>query len=126
MTMSSVISLPFKLWIIINLLCFVSSDISSQHFVGHKALSLSTNAPDVTDIASRSVLDCARECNSNNLCHRANYDRLTKPCRILNEQTGRNCDVGMDVIHTSVFLKIADGKLCSLDRFPLVVIIYVY
>ena len=127
MTMSSVvISLPFKLWIIINLLCFVSSDISLQHFVGHKALSLSANAPDVTDIASRSVLHCAPECNSNNLCHRASYDKMTKRCRIFNDHTGRNCDVGLDVIQTSVFLKKYDGKLYNLDRFPLVVIIYVY
>ena len=126
MTMSRVISLPFKLWIIINLVCFVSSDISLQHFVVHKALSLSTNASDVTEIASRSVLDCARKCKSNNLCHRASYDTMTKRCRIFNDHTGRNCDVGLDVTQTSVFLKTVDGKLCNFDRFPLVVSLYVY
>jgi hypothetical protein len=46
--MSSVISLPFKLWIIINLACFISSDISAQHFVLHKALGISTKASEQT------------------------------------------------------------------------------
>ena len=125
MTMASVISLPFKLWIIINLACFVSSAISSQHFVLHKALGISTNASDVTEIASRSDIECASVCTRNNLCHRASYDRMTKRCRIFNDQTNRNCDVGLDVVQTSVFLKTADGKLYNFDRFPLVVNIYV-
>jgi transcriptional regulator of met regulon len=60
-----------------------------------------------------------------NLCHRASYDRMTKRCRIFNDQTNRNCDVGLDVVHTSVFLKTVDGKLCNFNRFPLVVNIYV-
>jgi len=96
MTMSSVTYVPFKLWIILNLLSFVSSNISSQHFILHNTLSISTKTSDVT-----------------------------KRCRIFNEQTSRNCDVGLDVIHTSVFLKKVDGKLCNFERFPLVVSIYV-
>ena len=120
MTMSSVTYVPFKLWIILNLLSFVSSNMSSQRFVLHNGLSISTTASDVTEITSRSVIDCACECTSNKLCHRASYDRQTKRCRIFNEQTGRNCDVGLDVIHTSVFLKKADGKLSNFDRFPIV------
>ena len=125
MTMSSVTYVPFKLWIIINLLSFVSSNISSQRFVLHNALSISTKASDVTEITSSSNIDCACECKRNKLCHRASYDRLTKRCRIFNEHTSRNCDVGLDVIQTSVFLKKADGKLCHFDRFPIVINIYV-
>ena len=125
MTMSSVTYVPFKLWIIFNLLSFVSSNMSSQRFVLHSALSISTTASDVTEITSRSKIDCASKCTSNKLCHRASYDRLTKRCRIFNEQTSRNCDVGLDVIQTSAFLKKVDGKLSNFDRFPLVVIIYV-
>ena len=125
MTMSSVTYVPFKLWIILNLLSFVSSNMSSQRFVLHNGLSISTTASDVTEITSRSVIDCACECTSNKLCHRASYDRLTKRCRIFNEQTSRNCDVGLDVTQTSVFIKKVDGKLCNYDRFPLVVRIYV-
>jgi hypothetical protein len=105
--------------------CFVSSNMSSQRFVLHNGLSISTKPSDVTEITSSSVIDCARECKSNKLCHKASYDILTKWCRIFNEQTIRNCDVGMDVIQTSVFLKKVDGKLCNFDRFPLVVSIYV-
>jgi len=125
MTMSSVISLPFKHWIIMNLACFVSSDISLQHFVLHKALGISTRASDVTEIASRSATECASVCKRNNLCHKASYDRMTKRCRIFNDQANRNCDVGMDVVQTSVSLKKVDGKLHNFDRFPLVVNIYV-
>ena len=125
MTTSSVTYVPFKLWIILNLLSFVSSNISSQRFVLHSALSISTKSSDVTEITSSSVIDCACECKSNNLCHRASYDRMTKQCRILNEQTSRNCDEGLDVIQTSVFIKKVDGKLCNFDRFSLVVSIYV-
>ena len=125
MTMSSVTHVPFKIWIIVNLLSFVSSNISSQRFVLHNALSISTKASDVTEITSSSDMDCARECKRNKLCHRASYDRLTKRCRILNEQTSKNCDVGLDLIQTSLFLKKVDGKLCNFDRFPLVVSIYV-
>ena len=117
---------PFKIWIILNLLSFVSSNISSQLFVLHNALSISTNASDVTEITSSSDLDCARECKRSKLCHRASYDRLTKQCRIFNDQTSRNCDVGLDVMQTSVFLKTVDGKLCNFDIYPLVVSIYVY
>ena len=119
--MSSVTYVSFKLWIILNLLSFVSSNISSQRFVLHSALSISTKA----EITSRSNIECACECKRNTLCHRASYDRLTKRCRIFNEQTSRNCDVGLDVIQTSAFLKKVDGKLCIFDRFPLVVSIYV-
>ena len=125
MTMSSATYVPFKLWIILNLPSFASSNISSQRFVLHSALSISTTASDVTEITSSSVIDCACECTSNKLWHRASYDRLTKQCRIFNEQTSRNCDVGLDVIQTSVFLKKVDGKLCNFDRFPLVASIYV-
>jgi hypothetical protein len=125
MTMSSVTYVPFKLWIIFNLLSFASSNISSQRFILQNALSISTTASDVTEITSRSVIDCAHECTSNKFCHRASYDRLTKRCRIFNEQNSRTCDVGLDVIQTSVFLKKVDGKLCNFDRFPLVVSIYV-
>ena len=125
MTMSSVTYVPFKLWIISNLLSFVSSNMSSQRFFLHNGLSISTTASDVTNITSMSVIDCARECTSNKLCHRASYDRLTKRCRIFNEQNSRNCDVGLDVIQTSVFIKKVDGKLRNFDRFPLVVSIYV-
>ena len=125
MTMSSVTYTPFKLWIILNLLSFVSSNISIQRFVLRNALSISTKASDVTEITSSSVIDCARECTSNKLCHRASYDRLTKQCRIFNKHTNRNCDVGLDVIQTSVFLKKVDGKLCIFERFPLVGNIYV-
>ena len=125
MTMSSVTYIPFKLWIILNLLSFVSSNISMQRFVLHNALSISTKASDVTEITSQVNIDCANECKRNKLCHRASYDRLAKRCRIFNEQTSRNCDVGLDVIQTSVFLKKVDGKLCIFDRFPLVVSIYV-
>jgi hypothetical protein len=77
---------------------------------------------DVTEITSRSDIECACECKRNTLCHRASYDRLTKRCRIFNEHIGRNCDVGLDVIQTSVFLKKVDGKLCNFDRFPLVIL----
>ena len=125
MTMSSVTYVPFKLWIILNLLSFVSSNMSSQRFVLHNGLSISTTTSDVTEITSRSAIDCACECTSNKLCHRASYDRLTKRCRIFNEQTSRNCDVGLDVTQTSVFITKVDGKLCNFDRFPLVVSIYV-
>jgi hypothetical protein len=121
MTMSSVTYVPFKLWIIFNLLSFVSSNMSSQRFVLHSALSISTTASDVTEIASRSKIDCACKCTSNKLCRRASYDRLTKRCRIFNDQTSRKCDVGLHVIQTSVFLKKVDGKLSNFDRFPLVV-----
>ena len=95
MTMSSVISLPFKLWIIINLASFISSEISSQQFVLHKELSISNK-----------IIWCIR--NWIPLC-----------------QTNRNCDVGLDVVQTSVFLKTVDGKLCNFNRFPLVANIYV-
>jgi hypothetical protein len=125
MTMSSVTNVSFKLWIILNLLSCTSSNNSSQHFVLHNTLSISTKASDVTEITSQSDIECACECKRNTLCHRASYDRLTKRCRIFNEQTSRNCDVGLDVIQTSVFLKKADGKLCNFDRFPLVINIYV-
>ena len=125
MTMSSVTYVPFKLWIIFNLLSFVSSNMSSQRFVLHNGLSISTTASDVAEITSRSVIDCACKCTNNKLCRRASYDILTKRCRIFNEQTSRNCDAGMDVIQTSVFRKKVDGKLCNFDRFPLVVSIYV-
>ena len=111
MTMSSVTSATFEFWIIFNLLSFVSSDSSSQRFIINSALSISTKASDVTEIASSSVIDCAHECNRINLCHRASYDTMTKRCRIFNDQTSRNCDVGLDIIQTSVFLKKADGKL---------------
>jgi hypothetical protein len=125
MTMSGVTYVPFKLWIIFNLLSFVSSNMSSQRFVLHNGLSISTKPSDVTEITSSSVIDCARECKSTKLCHRASNDILTKRCRIFNEQTSRNCDVWLDVIQTSVFIKNVDGKLCNFDRFPLVVSIYV-
>jgi hypothetical protein len=125
MTMSSVTYVPFKLWIILNLLSFVSSNISSQRFVLHNALSISTKASDVTEITSRSNIDCALEWKRTKLCHRASYDRLTKRCGIFNEQTSRNCDVWLDAIQLSVFLKKVDGKLCNFDIFPLVVNIYV-
>jgi hypothetical protein len=125
MTMSGVTYVAFKLWIIFNLLSFVSSNMSSQRFVLHNGLSISTKPSDVTEITSSSVIDCARECKSTKLCHRASYDILTKRCRIFNEQTSRNCDVWLDVIQTSVFIKNVDGKLCNFDRFPLVVSIYV-
>ena len=36
MTMSSVTYVPLKLWIILNLLSFASSNISSQRFVLHQ------------------------------------------------------------------------------------------
>ena len=124
--MSSVISLLFKLWIIINLACFVSSDSSSQHFVLHKALCISTKASDVTEIASRSAIECASVCKRNNLCHKASYDTMTKRCRIFNDDTGRNCDVGLDVAQTSVFLKKVDGKLHNFDLFPRVIIKYAF
>jgi hypothetical protein len=125
MTMCSVTYVPLKLWIIFNLLSFVSSNMSSQRFVLHNASSISTTASDVTEITSTSDIDCARKFTSNKLCHRASYDRLTKRCRIFNEQTSRNCDVGLYVIQTSVFLKKVDGKLCNFDIFPLMVSIYV-
>jgi hypothetical protein len=41
--------------------------------------------------------------------------------RIFNEQTSRNCDVALDAIQTSLFIQKVDGKLCNIDRFPLVV-----
>jgi hypothetical protein len=104
----------------LNLLSFVSSNISIQRFVLHNALSISTKASDVTEITSRSIIDCANECKRNKLCHIASYDKLAKRCRIFNEQTSRNCDVGLDVIQISVFLKKVDGKLCIFDRFPFV------
>ena len=52
MTMSSIFSVTFKLWIILNLVCFLffSSVISSQRFVLHSALSISTKASAVTEI----------------------------------------------------------------------------
>ena len=75
MTMSSVTYVPFKLWIIFNLLSFASSNISSQRFILHNALSISTTASDVTEITSRSDIDCACKCTSNKLCQRASYDR---------------------------------------------------
>jgi hypothetical protein len=125
MTMSSVTNASFKLWIILNLLSCVSSNNSPQRFVLHNTLSISTKASDVTEITSRSDIECASECKRNTLCHRASFDRLTKRCRIFNKHTSRNCDVGLDVIPTSVFLKKVDGKLCNFDRFPLVVSIYV-
>ena len=103
MTMSSVTNVSFKLWIILNLLSCVSSNNSSQRFVLYNTLSISTKASDVTEITSRSDKECACECKRNTLCHRARYDRLTKRCRIFNEHISRNCDVGLDVIQTSVF-----------------------
>jgi hypothetical protein len=125
MTMSSATYVPFILWIIFNLFSCVSSNISSQRFVLHNALSISTKASDVTEIKSRSNIECARECKRNKWCHRASYDRLTKRCRIFNEHTSRKCDVGLDVIQTSVFIAEVEGRLCNFDRFPLVVSIYV-
>ena len=123
--MSSVISVSFKLWIIMNLAFLVSSDIFSQRFVIHESLSISTNASDVTETESSSVIDGARDCKRNTLCHRASYDRLTKQCRIFHEQTTRNCAVGLYVIQTSVFLEKVYGKLYNFDKFPIVVSIYV-
>jgi hypothetical protein len=125
MTMSSVTNVSFKLWIILNILSCVSSNNSSQRFVLYNTLSISTKASDVTEITSRSDIECACECKRNTLCHRASYDRLTKRCRIFNEQTSRNCDVGLDVTQTSVFITKVDRKLCNFDRFPLVINIYV-
>ena len=121
MTMSNVTYVPFKLWIILNLLSFVSSNMSSQRFVLHNGLSISTTASDVTEITSRSVINCACECTSNKLCHRASYDRLTKRSRIFNEQNSSKCDVGLDVIQTSVFIKKVDSQLRNFERFPVVV-----
>ena len=123
--MSSVTYVPFKLWIILNLLSFVSFNIFSQRFVLHNALSISTKSSDVTEITSSSDIECACECKRNKVCHKASYDRLTKRCRIFYEQTSRNCDVGWDAIQMSVFLKKVDGKLCNFDWFPLVINIYV-
>jgi len=91
MTMTSVIPVPF--WIILNLLSFVSSDISSQRFVLRNALSISTKSSDVTEIESGSIIDRVRECKRNNLCHRASSDILTKRSRISNDQTSKNCGV---------------------------------
>ena len=125
MTMSSATNVSFKLWIILNLLSCVSSNNSSQRFVLYNTLSISTKASDVTEITSQSNIECACECKRNTLCHRASYDRLTKRCRIFNEHISRNCDVGLDVVQTSVFLTKVDGKLCNFDRFPLVINIYV-
>ena len=99
MTISSVSNSAYKLWIIIIIVCFVSS----QRFVTHDALSISKKASDVAEIESGSVIDCTRDCKRNNLCNRASYDKLTKRCRIVNDETSRNCDVEMDVIQTSVF-----------------------
>ena len=76
MTMSSVTYVPFKLWIIFNLLSFVSSNISSQRFVLHNALSISTKTSDVTEITSSSDIDCACECKRNKWCHRASMTDL--------------------------------------------------
>ena len=67
MTMSSVTYVTFKLWIILNLLSFVSSNISSQRFVLHNALSISTKTSDVTEIISSSDIDCACECKRSKL-----------------------------------------------------------
>lgn len=72
MTMSSFTYVPFKRWIIFNLLNLVSSSISSRHSVHHSALSIATEASDVEEMTSSSDIDCARECK---LCHRASYDR---------------------------------------------------
>ena len=69
MTMSSVTYVPFKLWIILNLLSFVSSNISIQRFLLHSALSISTKASNVTEITSRSDIECACECKLNKWCH---------------------------------------------------------
>jgi hypothetical protein len=125
MTMSSATYVLFILWIIFNLFSCVSSNISIQRFVLHSALSISTKASDVTEITSRSNIECSCECKRNKWCHRASYDRLTKRCRIFNEHTSWKCDVRLDVIQTSVFIAEVEGRLCNFDRFPLVVSIYV-
>jgi hypothetical protein len=72
--MSIVTYVPFKLWIILNLLSFVSSNISIQRFVLHYALSVSTKASDVTEITSRSNIDCPTRLGRNN-----NYCVYAKP-----------------------------------------------
>jgi len=89
------------------------------------ALSISKKESDVTEIESGSIIDCARECKRNNLCHRASYDTLTKRCQISNDQTSNNCGVEKEAIQTSILLKRDDLKLYNFDRYPLVVSIYV-
>lgn len=113
MKMFRVISLPFKILIILNIACFVSCDFSSQPFTLYKSLGISTNAADITEIASDSAIHCASVCILNNVCHRASYDIMTKKCRIYNDQTNRNCDVWLDVIQTSLFLRKVGGKFCN-------------
>ena len=119
MTMSCVTSVPLKLWIIINLVCF-AWPISSQRFVLHDSLSISTNAPDVTEIESNSVINCARDCIRSNLCNISSYDTMAKGCRIFNDENSKKCGVEKEVIQTFVFLKKAAGKLYNFDWFPLV------
>jgi len=74
--MSSVSMSPFKLWITINLAYFVSSDISSQRFVIHDSLSISTNLSDVTEIEFSSVINCALDCIRSHLCNISSYDTM--------------------------------------------------
>ena len=119
--MSSVRMSPFKLWITINLACFASSAISSQRFVIHDALSISTYLSDVTEIECSSVINCALACLQSNFCHISSYDTMTNRCRIL---TSKGCGVQREAIPTSVFLKRDAGKLHNCDIFPLVVSIY--
>ena len=114
MSMSCVTSVPFKLWIIINLVCF-AWPISSQRFVLHDSLSISTNAPDVTEIESSSVINCARDCIRSNVCNISSYDTMAKGCRIFNDENSKNCGVEKEVIQTFVFLKKAAGKLYNFD-----------
>jgi len=74
--MSSASMSPFNLWITINLASFVSSDISSQRFVLHDSISISTNASDVTEIEPSSVINCALDCIRSNLCNISSYDTM--------------------------------------------------
>lgn len=117
MRMSSVSASSFRLWIVINLVSLVSS----QRFVIYDSLRISTKASGVTEIESNSVLECARACKRNNLCHRTSYDAMTKLCQIFNDETSRNCDVEMDVSQTSMFLKKVDGKLFNIHIFSFLV-----
>jgi hypothetical protein len=64
--MTNAISFLFQSWIIIYFNSCVSLEKNIQTFTCQKALSISTNAGSVTEVASRSATQCTVQCINDN------------------------------------------------------------
>lgn len=108
--MKNAISLVFQSWFIVNFNSCVSLETISQTFSCQKALSISTNAGSVTEVASRSATQCAVQCINDKLCQRASYDEMTKVCRMSHDISTNDCGVEKEATETSVFCMKPQGK----------------